>query len=182
MLCFGKCENSTEGAQEMTSETLKLLLVFVLGIVTSVAGNLLTPWSRRFSAGIASLGRRSMRGQIEQTIKPLQSELDQLKRFSASDRDLYLYLFRTVLAIITFCIGGLALLVLSNTTVVNPRYFSLFSFLLFAVAAMMSSIMVTSSRHYSTIGMPKRTARLQEEIAELQAKLAALADRESPKP
>ena len=63
-------------------------------LVLSIAANLLTPGMKPLWATVVSWTRRSAEPQTRQRIKVLQTNLDQLSRFQASDRDFYLYLFR----------------------------------------------------------------------------------------
>jgi hypothetical protein len=88
-----------------------LVLGIVLGclgtIALSITANLLTPGMYPLWATVVSWTRRGLEAQTRQKLKVLQAELDRLNRFQASDRDLYLYLFQFLLAIIGFLVAAI---------------------------------------------------------------------------
>jgi hypothetical protein len=155
----------------MTPLTL-LLLGYLAGILSGITANLLTPLTQRLWIAWRSFSQKSQRAQIQQQIKPLQRELDQLEHFRLSQRDLYLYLFRWLLGIASLFIGSVACVVLSIST--RPGLqpgFLLASLVLLISAAVSTLVMLLYAAHWTTTGTPKRIARLKADIERLTAKL-----------
>ena len=110
-----------------------------------------------------------MQSQIRQQVKVLQTSLEQINRFRASERDLYLYLFRWLLAIIAAFTAAVGVTLFA---VARPdlRLFNL-SLILFVLAITLSLVILWTCRDFTTAGMEKRTATLERDIAKLIAKL-----------
>jgi hypothetical protein len=82
------------------------LVGMLIGLVMSIVANLLTPFMKPLWGKFLALQERGQRAQLQQEIKTHQRELDQLNRFKASERDLYLDLFRWLLGIIALFFAG----------------------------------------------------------------------------
>ena len=157
-----------------TASIILLLLGFLLGIVASIAGNLLTPSMTPLWAKFRSLQRSGYKARIREELKPLQVQLDQLNRFKESERDLYLYLFQWSLSIIAFVVAGVACAFVARSLEMSPASQELLlsaSLALLLVAVISCLVTVWSSFDYTSTGMQKRIARLEANIAKLTAKL-----------
>jgi hypothetical protein len=148
---------------------MTLLLGILIGLTTSVIGNLVTPLIKPLWAKFLSLQQRGMQSQIRQQVKVLQTSLDQINHFRASDRDLYLYLFRWLLAIIAAFTAAVGVTLFA---VARPdlRLFN-FSLILFLLAITLSLVILWTCRDFTTAGMEEKTAKLERDIAKLIAKL-----------
>jgi hypothetical protein len=148
---------------------MMLLLGIFIGVVTSIVGNLLTPFVRPIWGRFAAIQARGYRARIEQQIKVLQVELDQLDRFNASDRDLFLYLFRWLLSIIAVFVAALTCGFLGVTSV-QPGL-SLAALILLVLAAVMALVVVSWCGYLTTHRTAERTSQLHDQIAKLKAKV-----------
>jgi uncharacterized membrane protein YeaQ/YmgE (transglycosylase-associated protein family) len=156
---------------------LLLLLGFLLGIVSSVVGNLLTPWTPRLWARVLSLQRSGRQAQIRQQLIPLRSELEQLNRFRESERDVQVYLFQCLLTIIAVIAGAFACALVASAVGISIRAQGnlLTASLVCLLTAVISSLIVLrASFHYTATGSAKRIAKLESEIAKLNAQLGKL--------
>jgi len=148
---------------------MTLLIGILIGLTTSVIGNLVTPLTKPLWSKFVSLQHRGTQSQIRQQVKVLQTSLEQINRFRASERDLYLYLFRWLLAIIAAFTAAVGVTLFA---VARPdlRLFNL-SLILFVLAITLSLVILWTCRDFTTAGMEKRTATLERDIAKLIAKL-----------
>jgi hypothetical protein len=155
------------------------VLLFLLGclvtLVLTIAGNLLTPGMKPLWATVTSWSRRGVESQTRQQLKVLQVNLDQLNRFEASDRDLYLYLFRWLLAIIAFLVAAFACAFLAtSSSVVTPKgreelTKASFTFLIFSLVCCV--VVLGHCGDYTVAGTQKKKAELEDSIAKLVATL-----------
>jgi hypothetical protein len=148
---------------------MTLLLGILIGLVTGIAANLLTPLAPRLWITLVSMQRHGYQAQIQQKIKTLQFNLDQLNRFGASDRDLYLYLFQWLLGIISIIVTAIACAVIAVTTS-EERLFTV-SLALLILAAVSSLVILLFCHDVTATGIQKKTAKLEADISKLRAKL-----------
>lgn len=102
-------------------------------------------------------------------MKVLQVQLDQLNRFRASDRDLYLYLFQWLLTIICSIAAAGACAVIAAADSDKRLYTLGLVFLMLAVVSTL--VLLPFCGSVTTVGIMKKTAKLEADIAKLQARL-----------
>ena len=148
---------------------LTYMLGIITGVVAGIIANLLTPSMKSLWGKLLSMQERNYRAQIQQEIQPLQYELDQLNRFRASERDLYIYLFRWLLGIMSIFVAAVAcgLVAVGNSV----AKLLLVSLALLILAAVTTLVLLFWCGNFTAIGMQKRTAELEGKIAKLGAKL-----------
>lgn len=152
------------------------MLMFLVGcfvtLVLSIAANLLTPGMKPLWATVVSWSRRSAESQTRQNIKVLQGNLDRLNRFQASDRDLYLYLFRWLLGIIALLVAAVACAFSTLTLTITPeaRLELTKASFAFAILALALCLVILGS-DFTVAAILKSKAKLEAGIAKLTATL-----------
>jgi hypothetical protein len=154
------------------------MLMFLLGSLVTVAlgivANLLTPGVKPLWATGISWARHGMEAQTRQKLKVLRVELDQLNRFKASDRDLYLYLFRWVLGIIALLVAAIvcAFVSMADTITSEDRLQLVRVSLFLLLVSLISSVVILRyCSDYTVAGTEKKIATLEATIAKLKATL-----------
>jgi hypothetical protein len=154
-----------------------LLLGILLGLVTSIIGNLLTPFTKPLWLRLTLLQRQSERAAIRERLQTLHKELEQINRRQAgSDRDLFLYLFKWVLGIFAVFVAAIACALVylvqppDITFVARQRLFT--AALVCLIGSLGMSILVLMEARYLTVdGLRQRKEYLEREIAKLTGKL-----------
>jgi polyferredoxin len=159
------------GHDALVGAILGSILTIVLGIVA----NLLTPTVKPLWAGFLDIQRRGRDAETRKKIAQLQGELDRVRRFGQSERDLVLYLFRWLLGIIAiFGAAAVFAMVAVFTNVASARSLLLnVSLVLFLTTGVAAFVMLVWCGHLTSVGLPKYIAKLEANIAGLRATLSS---------
>jgi hypothetical protein len=148
---------------------MEYLVGILIGIFASIVANLLTPFMKPLWGKFMALWVWGHRAQLGQQIKVLQAQLDQLNRFKASERDLYLYLFRWLLGIISIFAAALPCGVIGFANSQPPLIMAALVLLFFAAIATL--VLLSSCNNLTTDGMEEKTVWVRNKIAQHRAKV-----------
>jgi len=156
----------------------KLLLGILIGLATSVFGNLLTPIVKSWWAAFSAWNTRGYHSSIRQQIKVLDNQREQILRHQAeSNRDFFLYLSQWFLAIVTsFVLAcACAFIAFTGADVTPPARANLVIFTLMCLIAtlLLGLIMMSECRTLTSRGITKTLATIDEKKAKLVTQLPA---------
>ena len=150
---------------------MQILLGILIAIFTGIISNLLTPYLKPLWRKFTAMQERGHRAQLEKEIREFQAELDRRSRLQASDKDLYLHLFRWLLGILSFFAAAGLCGVLGFANKEPELIKGALVLLIIASGATLGILGYCGT--LTTEGMEKRTAQLQKEIAQRKAQLAS---------
>jgi hypothetical protein len=152
-----------------------LLLGVLIGLVTGIVANLLTPFVKPLWARFRTLQTHGYHSQLRQQLKVLQNDLDQHNRYTTgSNRDLLLFLFQWLVAVLA--VFGVAAacaflgLALDAAEAIRAKLLTA-SLVCVILATVMSMVILVQCRDFTSSGAPRKRASLELRLAKLRAKL-----------
>ena len=154
----------------------KILLGILIGLATSVFGNLLTPLVKSFWVRFLLWQKRGYHNTLRQQIKVLETNRDNLiRRMTESNRDFFLYLSQWLVGIFTAFVlacGCVFIGFSAPDTTERARIVLLNGALVFSILVIvLGLIMLAECRTYTSLGSQKRLASIDAQKAKLVAKL-----------